>query len=153
VRAIPHHVAFTGSKDPGRLREIFPGAVSFFEQRGRGLGERLCHAFEHLYGAGAPAVCAIGCDCPSLPAASIQSALKSLTEGTDTVIGPAHDGGYYLVGARRRALGIFDARGWGTERLFEETRRLIERHGFSSILLEKRSDIDVIDDYRKWKGW
>jgi len=98
------------------------GAFSFSPQQGEGLGERLkasfADAFEEY-----DRVVVIGSDSPDLPVSFVQDALKALTSH-DVVIGPASDGGYYLIGFSREGFdpSVFDDIDWSTERVFEQTK-------------------------------
>lgn len=148
---IDFHVAYTDSRQPMSLKQAFADATSFFAQKGSDLGERLQNAFEHLFEAGYQAVCAVGVDCPDLSVDDIIEAQNRLENGADVVLGPAEDGGYYLVACKPHALDIFDVDSWGTERLFAETLAVIEREKFSVELLDKHRDIDSYDDYVAWK--
>ncbi len=151
VAGLPYHVAFTGSSDPHSLATVFTGALSFFEQRGRALGERLGHAFSHMFELGFTEVCAIGCDCPHMTPGDIREALRTLQSGSDVVVGPAHDGGYYLIGTRPRNDYVFSVCGWETPALLEQTLGVIARQGASHTLLRQLSDIDSMEDYTAWK--
>jgi len=83
---------------------------------------------------------------------TIESAFTALEEGADVVLGPAHDGGYYLAGCTRRGECIFDAHGWGTPDLLEETIKIVRASGLTAHFLPPRGDIDTLDDYHTWKG-
>jgi rSAM/selenodomain-associated transferase 1 len=149
--AMAYHVAFTGSDDPGALRDYFPDAESFFPQTGASLGDRLRNAFLRLFARGHAAAVAIGCDCPAMRPSDLRISLEKLASSADVVIGPAHDGGYYLIGARQHALCVFDATSWGTSELFTETMSIIETKCLRVHTLQSRGDIDYITDYRRWK--
>ena len=75
------------------------------EQRGDGLGERLAGVFADLFAAGAGAVVVVNSDSPALPPEYLEQAFAELARRPDLVLGPAADGGYYLIGAGRRDLG------------------------------------------------
>ena len=147
-----YHVAYAGAPEPRSLRGYFTGARSFFIQRGRSLGDRLRNAFLHLFARGSTSICALGCDCPFVTGEDIVEGLRRLSDGTHTVIGPARDGGYYLVGCRPDALDIFSVRSWGPPRLTAETLSVIYKKNYSCRFLPTRRDIDTIEDYRAWRG-
>ncbi len=149
---ISHHVAFTGSHEPGSLKELFPRARSFFSQEGTDLGSRLLHACNHLFAQGITNLCAIGADCPYLTPHDISTSFSQLKTGVDVVIGPTTDGGYYLIGCTQKGLPIFSATQWSTAHLFEETMTIIKHYKLTHHLLEKRDDIDYMKDYIAWKN-
>jgi rSAM/selenodomain-associated transferase 1 len=145
------HVAFTGSNDPRTLMPFFPRAVSFFRQRGHSLGRRLKNAVLHCATLGYGRVCLIGCDCPTLAADQISKAFELLRLDSDVAIGPAVDGGYYLIAGSVALLGLFDVDGWGGPNLLTQTCDAAARLRLRCHLLEKKSDIDTYDDFLKWK--
>lgn len=147
----PYHVAFTGSEDPGALRQYFSSARSFFVQTNGTLGQRLSNAFSRFFEQGCPTVCAVGCDCPALTHDEISLAHAHLREGADVVIGPSVDGGYYLIGCRDRALDIFTVSSWGSSRLFDDTISLCNQRSYRVALLPPKNDIDTAMHYRSWK--
>jgi rSAM/selenodomain-associated transferase 1 len=150
VAGTNHHVAFTGTPDPGPLKSFFPNAESFFHQSGTNLGDRLKNAFLRLFDRGYDRICAIGCDCPTLSENDMSQSF-TLLEKNDVVIGPAVDGGYYLIACKSNGLAVFNATAWGTPGLFDETIALCKMSGFQYALLEKRSDIDTFEDHERWK--
>jgi glycosyltransferase A (GT-A) superfamily protein (DUF2064 family) len=151
VKPHPHYVAYTGGTAPGGLRSLFPGASGFISQEGESLGIRMRNAFLTLYAEGVERVCAVGCDCPDLCESDITETFALLAGGAQVVIGPAEDGGYYLVGCTREGLPVFSATAWSTPELLDQTMHIVEKHGLRSALLATRSDIDTMEDYRRWK--
>jgi hypothetical protein len=79
----------------------------------------------------------------------IEEAFASLKE-KDAVIGPSLDGGYYLIGFRDEKFSpqVFKGILWSTERVFEETMKILEREGLTIHTLKPLRDIDTIDDLR-----
>jgi rSAM/selenodomain-associated transferase 1 len=150
VGRLSYHVAFTGQADPGRLRDLFTNAGSFFPQHGATLGDRLTNACRQLFETQTH-LCVVGCDCPSLRTIDIEAAFAALEADADAVIGPAHDGGYYLAGCSPRSIAVFSATGWSTHKLFEETMEIIRQNGYRYRLLPRYADIDTIADYFTWK--
>ena len=110
-------------------------------QRGDGLGERMADAFESSFSQGCDRVVLVGSDCPGLRTHHLNQALGSL-DSCQTVFGPSLDGGYYLVGQRPPARDLFSAVDWSTDRVWEQTRRLLEAHGWGHVLLETLEDVD-----------
>lgn len=147
-----HHVAYTGAHAPHDLARYFPRAMSFFQQRGRTLGERQKNAFLHCAGLGYDRFCLIGCDCPGRTSRDIAAAFAALDNGYDAAIGPAADGGYHLIAGSAACTGLFDVQGWSTPHLISETLKAAKRLGICCCLLEPRSDIDTYADFLAWKG-
>jgi uncharacterized protein len=120
---------------------LLPG-VRCRPQRGRDLGERLAAAIADELDAGAPAVLAIGADAPHLPADRLREAALALAGGADVVLGPADDGGYYLVGLRRAAPTLFAGIDWGGSRVLGTTLVRAAASGLRVHLLPRDFDVD-----------
>ncbi len=120
------------------------------EQHGSDLGERLDHAFREAFGEGARQVIAVGTDCPDLSAGRLAEAAIAL-DRADVVLGPAHDGGYYLVGIRRPCLELFKNIAWGTDSVLRQTLATARRLGLHVRLLPALSDIDEPEDLLVWR--
>ncbi|HEY5998202.1 MAG TPA: TIGR04283 family arsenosugar biosynthesis glycosyltransferase [bacterium] len=123
--------------------------------QGRGdLGARLLAAFESGFGGGAEAVVAVGSDCPELGAGDVGDAFRALA-GADVVFGPAHDGGYWLVGlrstGRRAAAELFGDIPWGGDRVLDASLAAAEGAGLSVALLRALADVDRPADLGHWE--
>ena len=114
-------------------------------QKGRGLGERLSYAFRLTFKNGAKRVVVIGTDSPALNKKLILDAFKKLKE-TQCVLGPAFDGGYYLVGLASFHEEIFQHIYWSSDNVFKQTLKTIKKSRISFSLLDKQLDIDNKDD-------
>jgi len=114
------------------------------------LGNRMSVAFEEGFKNEGP-VLIIGSDCPGLSSTIVQQAF-SVLEKKDFVIGPALDGGYYLLGMRAFSPSLFQEINWSTETVKEETVQKIEALGKTYEELEELSDIDYEEDWIKY-GW
>jgi rSAM/selenodomain-associated transferase 1 len=128
--------------------EIVPDAAApGLRQEGNGLGERLFHA---LAGAAATheLVAAIGSDHPALPRAHVDEAFALLAAGAPLVLGPATDGGYYLVGARREALSarLFEDIPWSGPEVLARTLERCAELGLAAALLPPGEDCDTPAD-------
>jgi uncharacterized protein len=110
------------------------------------LGARLVAGFASAFADGGSPVIAIGGDCPELDAACLENARLALREA-DVVLGPATDGGYYLIGLNRPAPELFDDVPWSTPRVLEITRARADATGLRYRLLEPKTDID---DAESW---
>lgn len=116
-----------------------------------GLGERMTAAFAQAFAAGGGPVLIIGSDCAQLTPAIVEQGLQSL-ETHDFVIGPAEDGGYYLIGMRAFHPEVFQNITWSTEEVLPQTLAIIGSQKWSHHLLPVLSDIDYEEDWAK-HGW
>lgn len=120
-------------------------------QRGSDLGERMKNAFIHIFSDGIEKAVLVGGDIPDLTTSLINEAFKTL-DTSDAVIGPALDGGYYLIGFSRNTFlpDIFGGIAWSTGSVFDRTMSIFEKSGRSVHVLPGLSDIDTFDDLEKW---
>jgi len=137
-------VCFTGARRKDFRAWLGP-AFRYHRQSSGGLGERLRSAFEAAFGKGAEMVLAAGSDAPDMTAAVLRQALEALFDH-DAVIGPAADGGYYLIGMRRPLPEVFRSIDWGTDRVYSQTAASFMRHGLSFAELGVLNDIDRPED-------
>jgi uncharacterized protein len=114
-------------------------------QCGEDLGERMRCAFEESFKAGYKSVCIIGTDCLELTETILVEALESLKHN-DTVIGPAADGGYYLLGMNRFIPEVFDNKKWSTSSVCGETIEDLKQLHCSYRLLPVLHDVDNESD-------
>ena len=116
-------------------------------QVGEDLGQRLYQALGRAAQT-FPLVAAVGSDHPELPLSIVHQAFDKLVDGSDLVLGPAEDGGYYLVGARRQALQpqIFDDVPWSTAAVLETTLERCRSLELKVDLLPTGADVDTPDD-------
>ena len=110
------------------------------------LGQRMASAFQAAFCSGAKKAVIIGSDCPRLDSALIQDAFGAL-DNNDFVLGPALDGGYYLLGMRNFMPELFEGIPWSTASVAEDTLRLIRTAGRNCQLLPRLSDIDEYEDW------
>jgi rSAM/selenodomain-associated transferase 1 len=122
---------------------------SYWPQRGHDLGERMKNSFFEAWQEGYKYTVITGSDIPDLPRSFIEDAFLKLKKN-DVVIGPAIDGGYYLIGFRRDSFfpGVFDGITWGTETVYEKTLNKLAMRGLSVVPLREWFDIDTPDDLR-----
>ena len=121
----------------------------YMPQQGENLGERMKNAFMEALAMNFKRVVLIGSDIPSLPLEFIEEAFISL-EKKDVVIGPSVDGGYYLIGFQDKKFSPRAFKGilWSTERVFEETMKVLEHENLTVHTLKTLRDIDTIQDLR-----
>ena len=116
-------------------------------QAGADLGERMCFAMEQALRAYRH-VALVGSDCMDLAAADIDIAMEQLAAGTDVVLGPALDGGYYLIGLSSLCRELFAGIDWGTDRVLQDTRERVAQLGLKPYELPVRRDLDRPEDLR-----
>ncbi|GAB3532326.1 TIGR04282 family arsenosugar biosynthesis glycosyltransferase [Pontibacter brevis] len=109
------------------------------------LGEKMEGAFAAAFAEGYTAVVIIGSDCLQLTADIVLQAYRQL-EQHDVVIGPALDGGYYLLGMNRLYPELFRNKRWSTRHVFPDTLQDVERLQLSHALLPSLSDVDYVED-------
>lgn len=123
---------------------------SYQAQSAGDLGMRMADAFRHAFAAGMQQVVIIGTDCPGLDASRLAQAFAALTSH-DLVVGPATDGGYYLIGLRQAMPALFVDIDWGTATVFSQTMAAAERCHLSVAVLDPLTDIDRPDDLSVWQ--
>ncbi len=114
------------------------------------LGDRIRVAFGDGFSAGKRKVVVVGSDCPRLTSAHLRDALRRL-DGVDVVLGPATDGGYYLIALRKQSAKravpfLFSKIPWSTAEVLDATIELAEKHDLSYVLLEPLPDVDRAED-------
>ncbi|MEX0968041.1 MAG: TIGR04282 family arsenosugar biosynthesis glycosyltransferase [Bacteroidia bacterium] len=115
-------------------------------QQGENLGERMQNAFTEAFLQAYEKVVIIGSDCISLSSPVIQKAFEAL--GTqEVVIGPATDGGYYLLGMRNLLPQLFRDINWSSSEVLNQTLRTVTILNMEATLLPLLSDVDTLDDY------
>lgn len=139
---LPIELRTTGA-DPDRFATWLGDGLSPTDQGEGDLGERLDRA------AAQPPVILLGADVPDLQVRHLEAAALAL-ETHPAVIGPAEDGGYYLLGLARPMPFLFDAMPWGSDRVLAETMRRLERHDVPYVLLETLADLDRPEDLTRW---
>ena len=112
-------------------------------QWGSDLGERMANAFRAGFKAGYKKIAIIGSDLYDLSTENLVDAFKML-QANDIVLGPASDGGYYLLGMTHFIPDIFKNKDWGTSRVLEDT--LADLKNKNVYLLETKNDVDVLED-------
>ena len=113
------------------------------------LGARLCAAFASEFESAAERVVVIGADCPYVTADDIQMAWDRL-RSCDVVLGPAEDGGYWLIGLRESRPELFEGIPWSSERVLAETLARAKALGLTTHLLRTLSDVDTREDWERF---
>jgi rSAM/selenodomain-associated transferase 1 len=115
-------VIYTPAGGEAAFDGLLPRRFAMLSQRGRDVGERLQHAIDDLLAAGYAGVCLMNSDSPTLPAAILAAAGAALSRpGDRIVLGPAIDGGYYLVGVKRRHPELFRDIAWSSSQVLAQT--------------------------------
>jgi rSAM/selenodomain-associated transferase 1 len=128
----------------------FDKTYSAFIQTEGDLGQKMGDAFQNQFRDGFSKLLIIGTDCPEISAEIIQEAFEKL-ENTDIVIGPASDGGYYLLGLNRFIPGLFMNIPWSSEKVLSTTQSFLDENNISFALLPLLSDVDYQEDWEKFK--
>jgi len=150
---------FLASPHPKRLRNVWPlsSRWAIKRQKGQDLGERMVRA---LAGAPPGPVVLVGTDIPTMDVTHIQRAFAALEQGASWVFGPAKDGGFWLIGARRvtgkgryRSLSprLFRSLPWSTEQVLALTTDRLQQKGEKIMLLTCLADIDDGKDFERFR--
>jgi rSAM/selenodomain-associated transferase 1 len=121
-------------------------------QQGTDLGERMHHAFLKGFSLGFSRIALIGTDCPEISPFILDLAFRKLEEH-DVVLGPARDGGFYLVALKHPFPQLFLNRTWSTPKVLNDSLRLVNQQQRSCDLLPALSDIDTLDDLKASQLW
>ncbi|MBH0190124.1 MAG: glycosyltransferase [Nitrospira sp.] len=119
--------------------------VRLLDQTGEDLGQRMHRTFADLFAKGYKQVIIVGTDVPTLPLSVYQEALAMLSR-SDVVLGPALDGGYYLIGLKQPAEQLFAGVPWSTDQVLGATQRNAKTLGLSVELTTAWRDVDTIAD-------
>ena len=117
----------------------------FLPQEGNSLGERMANAFSKAFSLGAEKAVIIGTDCMDISNDLISEAFATL-DITDVILGPAEDGGYYLLGLKKLIPEIFNHIDWSTDRVLNQTLKTLREKGLRFQLLQTLKDIDTAND-------
>ncbi|NNC84593.1 MAG: glycosyltransferase [Bacteroidia bacterium] len=134
-----------------RLEEndLWGGDYNCFVQEGSDLGTKMKNAFEHAFQQGHNKVLIIGSDCFDLSKAEIEQAFD-LLDTSDFVIGPAKDGGYYLLGMNAENIYVFEDMQYSHADVAKQTIEKIQSNNHSYSLLKELNDIDTVEDLEKY---
>lgn len=117
-------------------------------QQGETLGKRMEKAFEDAFETGYARVVIIGSDCPGLETTHLEAAFQHLNE-QGAVIGPAEDGGYYLLGMTEFLPSVFRNITWSEPTVLQQTKERLTGEGLSIYELETLNDIDTAEDLKQ----
>lgn len=152
LRALPAvELRFSPDDASAEIQPWSHGGWMLHPQGPGDLGEKLKRAFAESFDTGAQRVVIIGSDCPAVTAPDIELAWESLSTN-DVVLGPATDGGYWLIGLRRKTPALFDNVPWSTPTVLATTMRRIEEEHLSVKLLRELRDIDERADWERFQN-
>jgi hypothetical protein len=147
--AVSVEVWFAGG-DRQLMQTWLGSQLAYHPQPDGDLGYRMQEAFEVAFAAGYERVITIGIDCPELSSAVMQRALDVL-QSHDLVLGPATDGGYYLIGLSRFIPDLFVGVDWGTVAVLSQTVAIAQRLGLAIAYLDPLTDVDCPEDLVVWE--
>lgn len=144
----PGLIHFTPADADAEMR-AWLGPRDYVPQPPGDLGARIASALAAGFASGARAVIALGGDCPALDTTLLRRAARDLAApGVDAVLGPAADGGYYLIGLRRPCPELFRGVAWSTPAVLAETRARLKDVGLAWRELPELRDVDDEMDWR-----
>jgi uncharacterized protein len=136
-------IVFTPAEDAESFVCLETKSFQLLPQRGESLGERLLNATRDLLSARYESICLINSDSPTLPPAILLAAIEALTpEGDRLVLGPAEDGGYYLIGLKTPHQILFDRIAWSTAEVLSHTVERANQISLPVVMLPKWYDVD-----------
>lgn len=143
--AIAGYIAFSPPDAAAEFATLLPDGTHLLPSLRLGLGASLYDAAVDLLAAGYGSACMVNSDSPTLPTSLLGDAARALaTPGDRIVLGPAEDGGYYLIGLKRAHARLFDDIPWSTPRVFEETVERAHEIGLDPIVLPEWYDVDDV---------
>jgi len=128
-----------------QMRAMFGESLAYRPQQGSCLGEKLANAIESCFARGYERLIVIGSDCPDIGGSHFTRAFESLGNH-DVVIGPAMDGGYYLLGLKRPHVQLFHGIDWGGPLVFRQTVAIAKQLGLRVKSLDQLPDVDYPED-------
>ncbi len=131
-----------------KLARLFSKQINFVPQEGTSLGEKMLNAMAWGFEKGNSKVALLGADIPTIETETIQKA-DDLLDSHDVVLGPAADGGYYLIGMKYLYKDVFLLEKWGHDAVLEQTIQVLENLGLSWTLLPQYRDIDCFSDLQQ----
>ncbi len=150
IEVAARFVTFTPVDKEKELRKLFPGPWQWFPQvKSANLGIRIHRAVQHMHQQGYSHVLTIGTDSPSLPAEYLEQAATALSTH-DVVLGPATDGGYYLIGLKSAPKELFTEIDWSTERVLQQTLQRAEQLRLSVHQLPVWYDVDDLTTLQRF---
>ena len=135
-----------------QLMQNWLGTELNYQLQGEGdLGKRMENSFLSAFNQGAREVVIIGIDCPGVNAEVLAKAFQKI-QNCDILLGPAVDGGYYLIGLKRVIGKLFTNIDWGTARVLQQTVDIAQKLSLSVAYLQTLADVDIPEDLPIWQN-
>ncbi len=148
--AHPVLIAYAPAEERETLAALLPPNLLWTPQRGSTLGDRMQSALEDVSALGFSPLVMIGTDSPTLPAAFLQRAVELLADDlSDLVLGPAEDGGFYLIALRGPVSGLLSNVAWSTEQALADTLRNAAARNLRAAQLPAWYDVDTPEDLER----
>jgi hypothetical protein len=149
----PFRIFFTPAYARDTMTKWLGHRHHYVPQTGEDLGERMEAAFASVFSGGADETLLIGCDIPGLTGEVMSDAFLSL-QTNDAVIGPAADGGYYLVGFRKKSFqpAVFHGVTWSANSVLHETLDKMRDASLRVHILPELTDMDTVGDLKTFFG-
>jgi rSAM/selenodomain-associated transferase 1 len=122
----------------------------YYSQQGSNLGIKMYNAFNTVFKKGYKKAIIIGTDAPDISTNIMQSAISAL-DNYSVVIGPANDGGYYLLGFKSKLIDLFSGIEWSTDSVFDNTIEKLNNSEINYFMLDELTDIDTVEDLQYWR--
>jgi len=146
---IKRYIYYDGMENENRLQAWAGACFDYVVQAVGSLGHRLENAFSTQFSRGARKVIIVASDVPDISSSIIVEAFRSL-DNHEIVIGPCHDGGYYMIGMKKLHKDIFDGIPWSTSQVYAHTLTNINKLDISLCQLRSLYDIDTEEDLNQW---
>lgn len=148
---VPLTICYHPQDAINEIMQMVGQGYRFESQLGDNLGLRMEHCFGRTFSGSVDRAAGIGSDIPDLPGEIIEESFNVL-EVFDAVIGPSLDGGYYLIGFKRKSYlpEVFSGIPWGTNRVLRKTLDILRKYKLTTHLLPTWNDIDTKEDLRQF---
>lgn len=148
--AIDGYIAYSPPDAESEFRPLLGDRIGLLPSRRAGLAASLYDAAADLLAAGYGSVCLLNSDSPTLPTRVLVNAARELSGADDRlVLGPAEDGGYYLIGLKRAHARLFEEIAWSTPSVFAQTLDRAREIGLDPAVLPRWYDVDDLDSLRR----
>lgn len=143
------YLFYDNNADRNKIKKWVGSEFSLELQEGNDLGEKMYNAFNKVIDRGSTKTIIIGTDIPDISSHVIQKAFQALNN-SDVVIGPANDGGYYLLGMKKLYKSFFTGIEWSKDNVLNKTLEKINSLNLSYSMLPELIDIDTEEDLKNW---
>jgi uncharacterized protein len=140
-------ISFSPEEKGEQIEKSYPGPWRFIPQEGVDLGLRMEQAISRVMEEGCRHVLLVGTDLADIKTSDFEDAFDALKK-SDAVLGPAADGGFYLIGLTRPCPAVFRSREWGTADVYRKSEQLLRESGFGVHRIATRRDVDRPEDLK-----